>query len=91
MSTNIIQELEMIITHKGILVRHAELTPPKWAGDPYREEQKRAMSAVPPDTTLCVGRGTRSIRISEYPKTEKTIFLQKIVLSTARGTGTRIL
>lgn len=86
-----IQGLEMIITHKGVLVRHVELAPPKWAGDPYREEQKRVMSSIPPDTTLCVGRGTRSIKISEYPKIEKTIFLEKIVLSTARGTGTRIL
>ncbi|MEW6043024.1 MAG: hypothetical protein AB1608_02065 [Thermoproteota archaeon] len=86
-----IQGLKMIITHKGVLVRQAELTPPKWAGDPYREEQKRVMSAIPPDTTLCVKRGTKSIKISEYPKTEKAIFLKKIVLSTARGTGTRTL
>jgi hypothetical protein len=86
-----IQGLEMIITHKGVLVCQAELTPPKWAGDPYREEQKRKMSSAPPDVTLCVRRGTESVKISEYPKTEKTIFLKKIVLSTARGTGTRIL
>ncbi|MFN3653782.1 MAG: hypothetical protein ACK4TO_00455 [Candidatus Nitrosotenuis sp.] len=49
----------MIITHKGVLVRHAELAPPKWTGNPYREEQKRVMSALPPDTTLCVGRGNK--------------------------------
>lgn len=81
----------ILLTYKGVLIRQAELTPPKWAGESYREEQKRAMRSVPPDTTLCVKRGTKSIRVSEYPQIEKTILLKKIVLSTARGTGTRIL
>ncbi|MGQ0771240.1 MAG: hypothetical protein ACT4NT_00505 [Nitrososphaerota archaeon] len=81
----------MILTHKGIVAHRLELTPIKWAGDGYRKEQIKKMASIPPDTTLCVGRGTKSIKLADYPRIEKTIFLKRIVLSTERGTGTRIL
>jgi hypothetical protein len=81
----------MIVTQKGTIVHNIEPIPVKWAGDGYYEEQKMKMRSVPPDTTLCVRRGTKSIKISEYPKTGKTIFRKRIVLSTSRGTATRIL
>jgi hypothetical protein len=81
----------MIVTEKGTMLHDVEPIPIKWAGDGYYEEQKKKMSTIPPDTMLCMGRGTKSIKISEYPKSGKTIFRKRIVLSTARGTGTRIL
>jgi hypothetical protein len=81
----------MIVTEKGTMLHEIEPIPAKWAGIGYYEEQKKKMAAMPPDTMLCVGRGTKSVKISEYPKSEKTVFLKRIVLSTARGTSTLIL
>lgn len=81
----------MIVTEKGTMLHDIEPIPVKWAGDGYYEEQKKKMTAMPPDTILCIRRGTKSIKISEYPKSEKTVFLKRIVLSTARGTSTRVL
>ncbi len=81
----------MIVTEKGTMLHDIEPIPVKWAGDGYYEAQKKKMAAIPPDTVLCTGRGTKSIKISEYPKTGKTIFRKRVVLSTARGTATRIL
>ena len=81
----------MIVTEKGTMLHDIEPIPVKWAGDGYYEELKKKMRSVPPDTTLSLGRGTKSIKLSEYPKTGKTIFRKRIVLSTARGTGTRVL
>jgi hypothetical protein len=81
----------MIVTQKGTIVHDIEPIPVKWAGDGYYEEHKKKLASIPPDTTLCLRRGTKVIKVSEYPKTGKTIFRKRIVLSTARGTATRIL
>ena len=81
----------MIVTNRGTVLHDIEPVPTEWAGDGYREEQKKKMASVPPDTTLCMRRGTKGIKVSEYPRTGKTIFLKRIVLSTSRGTATRIL
>jgi hypothetical protein len=81
----------MLVTEKGTKLHEIEPIPATWAGMGYYQEQKKKMAAMPPDIVLCVGRGTKSVKISEYPKSEKTVFLKRVVLSTARGTSRRIL
>lgn len=81
----------MIVTEKGTMLHEIQPIPVKWAGIGYYEAQKKKMTAMPLDTVLCTGRGTKSVKISEYPKSEKTVYLKRIVLSTSRGTSTRIL
>lgn len=67
-----------------------EIGSPKWAGEEYQEEQKKKMSSVPRGTALTINRGTKSMKISEYPLVKK-IQQKGLVISTARGTATRIL
>jgi hypothetical protein len=80
-----------IVVDKGTSVHEGEIKPAHWAGELYREDQKKKMSLVPYGTVLSILRGTSAMKLSEYPAVPKLVPLKGFVISTARGTATRIL
>jgi len=80
-----------IVTDKGTSVHEGELKLSHWAGELYREDQKKKMSLVPYGTMLSIRRGTSTMKISEFPHVPKITALKGFVISTARGTATRPL
>ncbi|MGQ0638454.1 MAG: hypothetical protein ACT4N1_03750 [Nitrososphaerota archaeon] len=80
-----------IVVDKGTAVHEGGIKPSHWAGELYREDQKRKMSLVPYGTVLSIRRGTSAMKLSAYPEVPKIISLKGFVISTARGTATRIL
>ena len=80
-----------IVTDKGTSIHEGELKPSYWVGELFREDQKKKMSLVPYGTVLSIRRGTGTMKASEYPDVPKTRSIKGFVISTARGTATRIL
>jgi len=80
-----------IVLDRGSSVHEGEINPSYWAGELYRADQKKKMSLVPYGTVLSIRRGTSSMKVSKYPQVPKIISPKGFVISTARGTATRIL
>ena len=78
-----------IVTGKGTSVHEGELKPSYWAGELYREDQKKKMSLIPYGTVLSTRCGTSTMKLSEYAQVPKIISLKGFVISTARGTSTQ--
>jgi hypothetical protein len=80
-----------IVMDKGTTIHDEEYKEIEWAGKSYHEEQKKKLKTIPYGTILSVRRGTGFIKASEYPIVPKKLDLKGFVISTGRGTSTRIL
>jgi len=61
-----------------------------WSGPSFLEYQKKKMAALPERYALTTKRGTSNLKMTDYSTVEK-IPTRGLVISTARGTATRIL
>lgn len=61
-----------------------------WSGQPFLEYQKKRMSSLPEKFSLITRRGTSELKMSDYAPVDKKPD-KGFVISTARGTATRIL
>ena len=80
-----------LVGQRGTQVHDAEYRPPSWAGEPFIQEQAKNLSSLSPKTVLCTKRGTAILKVTECLKVPKTRSLKGFVISTARGTATRVL
>lgn len=72
----------------------AAITVPKvysiWSGQSFLEYQKKKMASLPEKFSLTTKRGTSDLRMADYSTVDR-IPPKGLVISTARGTATRIL
>ncbi len=61
-----------------------------WSGQSFLEYQKKKMAALPEKYALTTKRGTSNLKMADYSTVDK-IPSKGVVISTARGTATRIL
>lgn len=61
-----------------------------WSGQPFLEYQKKRMSSLPEKFSLIIKRGTSELKMADYVTVDKKP-AKGFVISTARGTATRIL
>lgn len=61
-----------------------------WSGQSFLEYQKKKMALLPEKFSLTTKRGTSGLKVSDYSTVDK-IPPKGLVISTARGTATRIL
>jgi hypothetical protein len=61
-----------------------------WSGQSFLEYQKKKMSSLPAKLAFSSKRGTSSIKLSDYTIVDR-LPTKGFVISTARGTATRIL
>jgi len=80
-----------LVGQRGTEVHDAEYRPPSWAGEPFIQEQTKNLSSLPSKTVLCIRRGTAILKVTECLKVTKTHSIKGFVISTSRGTSTRIL
>lgn len=80
-----------IVTSRGTSIREEEYKPSKWVGGEFRAEQKKKMSLIPTEAIICTHRGTKATKIAEYPAAAEMLSRRGFVISTAKGTGIRIL
>ena len=80
-----------LVGQRGTQIHDAEYRPPSWAGEPFIQEQTKNLSSLSPKTVLCTRRGTAILKVTECLKVPKTRSLKGFVISTARGTATRVL
>lgn len=80
-----------VVLDKGTSIHEEEYKEVVWAGKSYHEEQKKKLKSIPHGTILSIRRGTGFIKASEYPFVPKKLDLKGFVISTGRGTSTRIL
>jgi hypothetical protein len=76
---------------RGTATREEEHIKPIWSGEAFLGYQKLVMSSLPPKTRILTKRGTGFITSSEYVPPIPKPSMHKIVISTGRGTSTRIL
>ena len=80
-----------ILTHRGTQVLELEVGLPNWAGELFREYQAEKMASLPQETIISTKRGTRRIKASMYPKTQRKNLISGLRISSARGTAVRTL
>ncbi len=80
-----------ITTNKGTQVLEFEVAPANWAGELFKEYEERMMASLPQETIISTNRGTRGIKASRYPKTQRTNSISGLRISSARGTAIRTL
>ena len=80
-----------LVGQRDTQVHDAEYRPPSWAGEPFIQEQTKNLSSLPLKTVLCISRGTAILEATECLKVPKTRSIKGFVISTARGTATRVL
>lgn len=80
-----------LVGQRGTEVHDSEYRPPSWAGEPFIQEQTKNLSSLPSKTVLCTRRGTVILKVTEFLKVSKTRSIKGFVISTARGTATRVL
>ena len=76
---------------RGTSVREEDDKPQQWAGDSYREYQKKKMESMGKDAKITTGRGTGSVKAGDYPKSPEKPSTKGYTVSTGRGTGKRKL
>ena len=74
---------------RGTSIREEDQKPQNWAGDPYREYQKKKMESIGKDAKITMGRGTGSVKEGEYPKAPEKPSTKGYTFTTGRGTGKR--
>lgn len=73
---------------RGTSVRDEDEKPQNWAGDAYRDVQKKRMDSLGKDFKISSGRGTGSKKLQDAPEKPST---KGYYVSTGRGTGKRKL
>jgi hypothetical protein len=76
------------VTGRGTGIREEEDKPASWAGDSYREYQKKRREELGKDFKLTSGRGTGTKKWTDAPEKPST---KGYTVSTGRGTGKRKL
>jgi len=76
------------VTGRGTGVREEDEKPENWAGDSYREYQKKRMEELGKDFKITSGRGTGTKKWTDAPEKPST---KGYTVSTGRGTGKRKL
>jgi len=61
-----------------------------WSGQSFLEHQKKKMALLPEKFSLTTKRGTSGLKMADYSTVDK-IPPKGLVISTARGTASRIL
>jgi len=79
-----------ILTNRGTQVTELEVGLPNWAGELFREYQAQRIASLPPTTILSMKRGTSTMKVLEYPKSDRK-YPSGWIISTARGTAIRRL
>ena len=74
---------------RGTMSYEKEEGPMKWAGDSYREEQKKRLEKIPKDLTMHLGRGVRTTKAEDLPKPQPRPSTEGMTGITGRGTGSR--
>jgi hypothetical protein len=80
-----------LVIERGTEIREVERVFTVWSGESFLEYQKKRMLAIPHNMIISTKRGTGSVKISEYPYVPKKMHLGGFIISTGRGTGTRLL
>lgn len=76
------------VTGRGTGTREADVDDQKWAGDAYREEQKKRKEAAA-NRTVHTGRGTGSMKLKDVPDPKPRPGTEGMTRVTGRGTGSR--
>lgn len=76
------------VTGRGTGIREEDDKPASWAGDSYREYQKKRQEELGKDFKLTSGRGTGTKKWTDAPEKPST---KGYTVSTGRGTGKRKL
>lgn len=79
-----------IVIQRGTAIREVEKTPSKWSGDLFLDYQKKKMLSLPSEVKIVTKHGVSVLKASEYPQVPR-LPSGGCVISTARGTATRIL
>ncbi len=79
-----------ILTHRGTQVLELEVGLPNWAGELFKVYQEERMASLPTNTIISTKRGTSTMKVSEYPKSDRK-YPSGLIISIARGTAIRRL
>ncbi len=63
--------------------------PAKWAGDSYKEVQKKRLEKIPKGQTMHIGRGVRTIKAKDLPEPRPRPSTEGMTRITGRGTASR--
>ncbi len=75
-----------ITSNKGTQTLSLEVGLPNWSGEHFKEYQEKKMASLPEPTIICTKRGTRGIKASVYPKSQRKFQTKGLKISSARGT-----
>ncbi len=76
--------------NRGTTTVQLDVCPPKTTGILFQKCQTESLASLPPTTILTIKRGTATMRVSEYPKVERTTPNWGFI-TTSRGTRVRKL
>lgn len=76
------------VTGRGTGTRESDEGESKWAGDAYREEQKKRKEAAG-NRTVHTGRGTGTRKLKDIPDPAPRPSTEGMTRVTGRGTGSR--
>ena len=76
------------VTGRGTGTRETDVDDQKWAGDAYREDQKKKKEMAK-NRTVHTGRGTGRVRLGDLPEPKKRPSTEGMTRITGRGTGSR--
>ena len=74
---------------RGTMSYEKEEGPMKWAGDSYREEQKKRLEKIPKGQIMHLGRGVRTTKAKDLPKPKPRPSTEGMTRITGRGTASR--
>ena len=63
--------------------------PAKWAGDAFKEEQKKRLEKIPKGQVMHLGRGVRTTKAKDLPKPKPRPSTEGMTRITGRGTASR--
>ena len=76
------------VTGRGTGTRSTDVDDQKWAGDAYREEQKKRKEAAK-NRKVQTGRGTGTRKLGDIPDPKPRPSTEGMTRVTGRGTGSR--
>lgn len=77
------------ITNRGTKVIHSKLSVSNWASNEFREFQTRRMSSISYNFIIHIGRGIRTMKIGDLPKSQKFPSVKGHIIVINRGTKIR--
>ena len=76
------------VTGRGTGTRDAEVKDQEWAGDAYREQQRKRKEAAK-NRSVHTGRGTGRVKLGDLPEPKERPSTEGMTRVTGRGTGSR--